>query len=186
MRTKHEPAHLRTPDERRRRRLIWAAGGAAFATVAGAVVAFALLQLRADIEGGGTVSASPNIEFVSAIDQGGPADCTVSVSGGDLQLQVAGSPGEHCDISLVVARTGAAGNPQVIDGLDFSNQTSEGFTNGTCAWPGTVVTTAGTQATARITLTGAPGPFQALENAGLTTTDAPIQQGALVAGCPVA
>jgi len=188
---KHEPAHAqRVPVARRRRPgWKWAAGGAVAAAVAGAVVAWALLQLRADIDGGGQVNAAANLEFEAVSQVGGSADCTTSVSGGDLQLQVNGTQGEHCDLSLTLKRVGDPGAPQVINGLTFSNDTHEGFTNGTCDAPGTVVTTTGTTVVARFTLTGSPGSFQADTNAGLTTTDEPTFDNGVpnrVQGCPVA
>src|SRR5262245_35562974 len=113
---KNGPAHMRTPEQRRRRRLIWGAGGAAAMAVVGAVVAYALLQLRADIDGGGNISAPSDLEFTAAnVTTETGVDCQVGVAGGDLALQMAdGVQGAQCDISMTLQRTGQTGPPQYI------------------------------------------------------------------------
>jgi len=186
MRTTHEPAHM-TPVERRRRRLMWAAGGAAVAAVAGAGLAWALLSLRADINGGGEIAAAADIEFTAATAMAtSTADCTATAGGGDLGLNISGTAGEFCDVSVTVRRIGEAGAPQVVNGLTFADAVTEGFLGGVCTAPGRVVPAAGTTMTARFTLDGSPGTFTALATAGLSTTDTPATAGGFVTGCPVA
>jgi hypothetical protein len=179
MRT-NEARHMGPGEDRRRRRWPWAAGSAVALLLVGAVVAYALLQLTANITGGGSIDAPPDVDITAAnVWSEDDVDCQVSVAGGDMTLQMAdGLQGGTCDVDITLKRTGQSSPTVKVAGIDFSTATSEAFVGSSMC--GKDITTAGTVIRARFTLTGAPGTFTASPTAGIVTTDGSTTS------CPVA
>jgi hypothetical protein len=150
--------------------------------VVGATVAWALLSLRAEFLGGGSIDAPADVDITAAnVWTEDDVDCQVSVAGGTMTLQmVNGVQGGECDVDVTLKRTGqTTGTTLKVSGIDFSTATSEAFVGTTAC--GKVIDTTGVVVRARFTLTGATGTFTASPTAGIMATD-----GTVPSGCPTA
>lgn len=169
---KHKAEHTVVPAQRRRRRLIWGAGGAVAAAVTGAAVAFALLSLTAEIDGGGNIDAPADVNITAAnVFSETDVDCQVSVADGTMTLNMAdGVQGGECDVVMTLQRVGKSMPAVKVADIDFATPVTETFPN-SGAGCGVTITTEGTTVRARFALTGEPGVFTALPTAGITATD---------------
>lgn len=108
----------------------------------GAAIAWALTLIRADIQGGVEVPAvDPELEFFAVStrpavnNETNGAQCTVSVSGGALVLDMTGGPGASCDIDTDVRTVGESNRQWVIQDVTFTDVTTEGFVAGSFSTP---------------------------------------------------
>jgi hypothetical protein len=196
---RHKPEHLslrdRTAQWSRRKKLA-AGGGVVTAFAVGAVVAWALTMLTADIDGGGQIDAPADTEFTAAtVVNGGTANCTPTVASGDLDLQIAGTQNEFCDLDLTVKRVGEPGEAVYVQGLTFADEVTEGYVEVNGVQPcvnnqRVEVTSAGVTVRARFRLTGTPPVvFTAFPDAGMTIRSADainVDTFGNIIGCPVA
>jgi hypothetical protein len=148
--------------------------------VVGATVAWALLSLRADINGGGNFAAPADLQITAAsIVNETDVDCQTAVSGGDMSLQmVDGVQGGRCEIDVTLQRTGATSPAAQISDVQFAGPVLEQFVPG-AGGCGTAIPATGTVSVrVRFTLDGTPGTFTAQPDAGIYASDTPNP------GCP--